>query len=79
MQQNSASQRKGLARFGGKTLALMLLLPLAYVAWHTVGHAQEAAVLAPAPTVDSPAAVPGSEETAVLSMSSPTTTCRYCS
>jgi peptide-methionine (S)-S-oxide reductase len=66
MQTNSASQRKGPARFGGKILAMMVVLPLAYMAWHTVGRAQEAAVLAPAPTVDSPAATPGSEETAVL-------------
>jgi peptide-methionine (S)-S-oxide reductase len=66
MQSSSASRQKGLKRFGGRFFAVMLLLPIAYVAWHTVGRAQEAAILVPRPAVDSSAAVPGGEETAVL-------------
>lgn len=66
MQSSSASRQKGLKRFGGRFFAVMLVLPIAYVAWHTVGRAQEAAVLVPPPGVDSPAAAPGGEETAVL-------------
>ena len=44
----------------------LLLLPLAYLAWQTVGHTQEAAVMVPPPAADSAIASPGSEETAVF-------------
>ncbi len=45
---------------------MLLVLPLAYMAWQMVGHAQEAAVIVPPPANDSPAAAAGSEEVAVL-------------
>jgi len=44
MQSSSATWQKGLKRFGRRFFAVMLALPIAYVAWHTVGRAQEAAV-----------------------------------
>ncbi len=64
MQSSSATWQKGLKRFGRRFFAVMLALPIAYVAWHTVGRAQEAAVLAPPPAVDSSDAASGGEETA---------------
>jgi peptide-methionine (S)-S-oxide reductase len=55
-----------LTRLGRRFFHVLGLLPLAYLAYQTAGSAQEAAVLAPPPTVDSPAAAPGSEQTAVF-------------
>ena len=56
--------------FRGKTatrlLYALLLLPLAYLAWQTVGHTQEAAVMVPPPATVSPAAAAGNEEIAVF-------------
>ena len=45
----------------------LLALPLAYLAWQTAGHTQEAAVMVPPPAVDSPLAASSGEATAVLS------------
>jgi len=65
MQANSTDQAKARS-FGRRFFYLLLLLPLAYLAWHSVGRTEEAAILAPPPAVNPPAAAPGGEETAVL-------------
>ncbi len=60
--QATPTRRRKAARF----VYALLLLPLTYVAWQTVGHTQEAAVLVPPPAVDSPLAAQSGEETAVF-------------
>jgi peptide-methionine (S)-S-oxide reductase len=54
-------------RYGRGFLYALLALPLAYLAWQTVGHTQEAAVMVPPPAVDLPLATSSGEATAVLS------------
>src|SRR5437868_1808544 len=65
MQSNSTNQAKA-TKFGRRFVYLLLLLPLAYLAWQSVGLTEETAVLAPPPAVNPPTAAPGGEETAVL-------------
>ena len=66
MQPNSTHQTRASTKFGGRYLYVLLFLPLAYLAWQTMGRTQEAAVLVPPPAVDSTTATPGGEETAVI-------------